>query len=86
MCGLVAMLSPERPISHEVIRRATHSLEHRGPDAQRYWLSDNRRMALGHARLSIIDLQTGEQPIATDDGQMRAAGVSHPYRFSTVRK
>src|ERR1700759_1652692 len=86
MCGLVAMLSQERPISHDVIRRATHSLHHRGPDAQRYWVSDNRRVALGHARLSIIDLQTGEQPIATDDGQMRIVVNGEFYGYEAIQR
>src|SRR6201990_1683822 len=86
MCGLVAILSQERPISHEVIRRATHSLEHRGPDAQRYWVSDNKRVALGHARLSIIDLQTGEQPIATDDGQLRIVVNGEFYGYEAIQR
>ena len=42
-------------------------LAHRGPDGQRTWFSGDGRVGLGHTRLSIIDLATGDQPIASDD-------------------
>ena len=49
------------------LERATRRLAHRGPDGQRTWISDDGRVGLGHARLSIIDLATGDQPIASED-------------------
>ena len=64
MCGIVALFSRRDPISATVLQRATQSLHHRGPDGQRHWLAADRRVGLGHARLSIIDLTTGDQPIA----------------------
>src|SRR6266700_7764265 len=59
MCGIVALLSRRNPISAAVMQRATPSLYHRGPDGQRHWIAPDGRVALGHARLSIIDLTTG---------------------------
>ena len=56
MCGIVAIFSRNAPIAAEKIQRATQRLYHRGPDGQRHWISPDRRVALGHARLSIIDL------------------------------
>ena len=56
MCGIVAAVSKQGGISGEAICRATRRLIHRGPDAQRVWVDEDGRVALGHARLSIIDL------------------------------
>jgi asparagine synthase (glutamine-hydrolysing) len=56
MCGIVAMYSARGPIPAGALERATLQLAHRGPDGQRTWLGDDRRVGLGHARLSIIDL------------------------------
>ena len=66
MCGIVALFARHKPISTEVTQRATQSLRHRGPVSQRYWIAPDGRVALGHARLSIIDLATGDQPIGVE--------------------
>ena len=71
MCGIVGVFSRRRPISAGLIQRATESLYHRGPDGQRHWIGFGGRVALGHARLSIIDLTRGDQPIASEDGRTR---------------
>ena len=49
MCGIVGMFSRRAPLSEGSLQRATQSLFHRGPDGQRHWMSDDRRVALGHA-------------------------------------
>ncbi len=67
MCGVVAMLSFGPPIAADALARAVHTLHHRGPDGQRTWIAPHKQAALGHARLSIIDLETGDQPIANED-------------------
>ncbi len=71
MCGIVALFSRRDPVTAATMQRATQSLFHRGPDGQRHWISSDRRVALGHARLSIIDLATGDQPIANEDERIR---------------
>ena len=71
MCGIVGVFSRREPVHAAVLERATQSLYHRGPDGQRHWVSTDRRVGLGHARLSIIDLTTGDQPIASEDGRTR---------------
>ena len=67
MCGIVAVFSNGRPVSANSLRRATQALHHRGPDGQRQWIAPHGRVGMGHARLSIIDLATGDQPIANED-------------------
>ena len=86
MCGIVALLSSRDPISEAVLHRATQSLYHRGPDGQRHWMSPDRRIALGHARLSIIDLTTGDQPIASEDEQTRIVVNGEFYGYEAIQR
>lgn len=61
MCGIAGFLhfDKDRRVSKEVIEKMTYTLRHRGPDGEGYFIQNN--LALGHRRLSIIDLQTGDQ-------------------------
>jgi asparagine synthase (glutamine-hydrolysing) len=86
MCGIVALFSRRDPISATVLQRATHSLYHRGPDGQRHWLAADRRVGLGHARLSIIDLATGDQPIASEDEQIRIVVNGEFYDYESIQR
>ena len=73
MCGFVALFNPQRePAPHAVdlLKRMTDSLQHRGPDAQGYHIEPH--IALGHRRLSIIDVSTGQQPLFNEDGSPTA--------------
>jgi asparagine synthase (glutamine-hydrolysing) len=71
MCGIAAFFSSSRPVAKDALQRATAILHHRGPDHQGHWLSPDERVGLGHARLSIIDLTGGDQPIANEDESVR---------------
>jgi asparagine synthase (glutamine-hydrolysing) len=86
MCGIIALFSSRDPISEAVLQRATQSLYHRGPDGQRHWMSPDRRIALGHARLSIIDLATGDQPIASEDEQARIVVNGEFYGYEAIQR
>src|SRR5437870_1846195 len=86
MCGIVAMLSNDAPVSPQALERATRALTHRGPDAQRWWISGDGRAALGHARLSIIDLATGDQPLANEDGNRQAVVNGEFYDFERIQR
>ena len=86
MCGIVAFFSRRDPISESVVQRATKSLHHRGPDGQRHWISPDRRVALGHARLSIIDLTTGDQPIASEDDQIHIVVNGEFYGYEAIQR
>jgi asparagine synthase (glutamine-hydrolysing) len=85
MCGIVGFHSPDQPVSLEIVRRATVALEHRGPDGQREWIAPSNRVALGHARLSIIDLDHGDQPLANEDGQIQVVVNGEFYDFERIR-
>jgi asparagine synthase (glutamine-hydrolysing) len=86
MCGIVAFFSHSRPISDVMLQRATGSLKHRGPDGQGHWISADRRVALGHARLSIIDLATGDQPIVSEDEQTRIVVNGEFYGYEAIQR
>jgi asparagine synthase (glutamine-hydrolysing) len=86
MCGIAAFVSNDRRISAERLKRATQSLHHRGPDSQGAWLSPNQRLGLGHARLSIIDLTTGDQPIANENERIHIIVNGEFYDFERQRR
>lgn len=86
MCGIVAMFSRYVPVSELALQRATKSLYHRGPDGQRHWISPDKRVALGHARLSIIDLATGDQPIANEDEKLHIVVNGEFYGYEAIQR
>jgi len=86
MCGIVGIFSRRERVSEERLQRATRSLFHRGPDGQRYWVSPDRRVGLGHARLSIIDLETGSQPIASEDGRSQIVVNGEFYGYEAIQR
>src|SRR5450432_6528 len=86
MCGIVAVFSRRERISPTVIERSTKPLYHRGPDGQRHWISCDGKVGLGHARLSIIDLSTGDQPIASEDERTRIIVNGEFYGFEAIQK
>lgn len=85
MCGIVAVLA-QAAIDEGKIDEALRALRHRGPDGARRWVSAARDVALGHARLSVIDLQTGAQPVANEDGRIRAIVNGEFYDFERIRR
>jgi len=86
MCGIVAAFSRREPFSETLLQRAVQRLYHRGPDGQRHWISPDRRVALGHARLSIIDLTTGDQPIANEDETIRIIVNGEFYGYEAIQR
>ena len=86
MCGIVAVLSRTDPVDPEALARATRALDHRGPDDRRQWMSADGRVGLGHARLSIIDLATGDQPIASEDEQTRIVVNGEFYGYEAIQR
>src|SRR5258708_19307947 len=86
MCGIVAIYSPHTPVAAAAVEKATKRLYHRGPDGQRHWMAPDAQVALGHARLSIIDLTTGDQPIANEDESLRIIVNGEFYAYEPIQK
>ena len=86
MCGIVAIYHPHGCVSSVTLAHATARLHHRGPDGQRHWIAPHGRIGLGHARLSIIDLATGDQPIASEDGRRHIVVNGEFYDFERIQR
>ena len=72
MCGVFGVLSNFPRTSNLVSTELAIGLEairHRGPDGTGVWISVDGRIGLGHVRLAIIDLESGAQPMHSDDGR-----------------
>ena len=61
MCGIAGIASINENMRNFPIKEVTNILAHRGPDGCGYYADDH--VALGHRRLSIIDLEGGAQPM-----------------------
>jgi len=84
MCGIAGILSLQgRPVWPEELRAMCAALVHRGPDDEGYYLGDG--VGLGMRRLSIIDLETGRQPVRNEDGSIVAVFNGEIYNFATLR-
>jgi asparagine synthase (glutamine-hydrolysing) len=70
MCGFCGVLNfnGQAPVDREGLAAMTATLRHRGPDDLGSFLSGP--VGLGHRRLSIIDLETGHQPLSNEDGSI----------------
>jgi len=86
MCGITGFVDfggHERAAAGERIRRMADVIRHRGPDEDGYYI--DAHAALGHRRLSIIDLSSGQQPMSTADGQVHILFNGEIYNFLEVR-
>ncbi len=84
MCGFIAILQDDPIIELEAARRALESIAHRGPDASEEWREGD--VFLGHRRLSIIDLATGDQPMQSVDGRYVLVFNGEIYNFMELRE
>ena len=83
MCGILGIVSHE-PIDRDRFHHALDQLRHRGPDGHGTWFSPDRCTALGHTRLSIIDLETGAQPIANESGNLQLIANGEFYDHDRI--
>ncbi|MBC7999956.1 MAG: asparagine synthetase B, partial [Leptolyngbya sp.] len=85
MCGIVAKLHPGGQVNNQMIGAAIAALNHRGPDGHAMWFSEDQEVGLGHARLAIIGLNNGVQPIASEDGEIQIIVNGEFYDFERIR-
>jgi asparagine synthase (glutamine-hydrolysing) len=86
MCGISGFVNFEGHDRHESsyrVKRMTDTLSHRGPDEEGYYVDDYA--ALGHRRLSIIDLSSGQQPMGVAGGQVQIVFNGEIYNFMEIR-
>lgn len=86
MCGIAGKIyfDPEARIERASIQAMLRPMRHRGPDGQGIHLDGNA--GLGHLRLSIIDLNTGAQPMANEDETIWIVFNGEIYNFQALRE
>ncbi len=84
MCGIAGLVFKDKHADAVIISKMVQSLRHRGPDFHdsKVW----NQVALGHARLSIIDLQTGNQPMTLDNGNYWIVYNGELYNFHEIKR
>lgn len=89
MCGIAGYLAPpfHQSLSEQAITAITETLVHRGPDSSGVWLDAEAGIALGHRRLSIIDLSPeGHQPMLSASGRYVIVFNGEVYNFPVIRR
>jgi asparagine synthase (glutamine-hydrolysing) len=90
MCGIngaFVFRNSSFNVSGEYIARMRDSMAHRGPDGCGLWISADRRVGLGHRRLSIIDLSTSaSQPMSSIDGNIQVVFNGEIYNHAELRR
>jgi asparagine synthase (glutamine-hydrolysing) len=86
MCGIAGAVNLQglSEQNKTMIREMAEALRHRGPDGEGYYFSEPV-IGLGHRRLSVIDLATGDQPIANEDGSIILIFNGEIYNFQELR-
>src|SRR5256714_333663 len=84
MCGICGVVSANGSADPERVARMSATLVHRGPDSSGEFCDGTA--ALAARRLSIIDLETGDQPIANEDGTVHVVQNGELYNYRELRR
>ncbi|MFN6935188.1 MAG: XrtA/PEP-CTERM system amidotransferase, partial [Tsuneonella sp.] len=86
MCGIAGIFhcGTPKPVDPARVAAMTDALAHRGPDGEGAWTAPG--VALGHRRLSIIDLAGSPQPMASADGRAMIVFNGEIYNFRELRR
>jgi asparagine synthase (glutamine-hydrolysing) len=86
MCGIAGIIAGDRarPVDEALVTRMTDALAHRGPDGAGVWSAPG--IALGHRRLSIIDLAGSPQPMVSGDGRAVIVFNGEIYNYRELRR
>ena len=85
MCGITgfAERNHKAETARRIVKGMADLITYRGPDGEGYYVDD--QVALGHRRLSIIDLEGGKQPMFNEDGSLVCIFNGEIYNFQTLR-
>lgn len=84
MCGIGGIINKQAPINASELNAICDKLYLRGPDDGKIFINNN--IGLGHRRLSIIDLETGDQPMFSEDGNLVIVFNGEIYNFKELRQ
>ena len=85
MCGIIGALNltSQPPVAADTLRQMLAMLRHRGPDGFGYYRDG--QVGMGNARLSIIDLATGDQPIGNETGTLWIVFNGEIFNYKELR-
>lgn len=85
MCGIAGIINYDTSnfVSKQILESVTHAVAHRGPDDFGFWTHNN--IGLGHRRLSIIDLKTGNQPLQIQNNQLSITYNGEIYNYLELK-
>ncbi len=91
MCGITGyVLNKIHLKDHKMLYRMADAISHRGPDDEGFYETEcseqKFKVGLAHRRLSIIDLNTGHQPIGNEDNAIQVVFNGEIYNFKELRK
>ena len=85
MCGIAGLVNwSGDPFDRQVLQRMIDIIRHRGPDAAGVFVDGP--VGLAHARLSIIDLESGQQPMTNEDGTLRITFNGEIFNYVELRR
>jgi asparagine synthase (glutamine-hydrolysing) len=87
MCGIAGIYSFNgKPVDKNLLIKMRDTMKHRGPDGAGIWISKDKRVGLGHRRLSIIDLSDlASQPMSNEDGSLWVSFNGEIYNHTEIR-
>ena len=83
MCGFVVCLGD---IHEDDMKNATQKIKYRGPDDTNFFINKEKKIFVGHNRLSIMDPKFGKQPLISDDNNIIIAYNGEIYNQFELRK
>jgi len=83
MCGIAGIIEKNNDVDIKELKLMCDQLSLRGPDAEGFFIENN--IGLGHRRLSVIDLNTGDQPMFSQDKSISIVYNGEIYNFQTLR-
>ena len=88
MCGIVGVFNLNKnKVDIELLESMVGEISHRGPDSQKYFLNNQRRVFMGFNRLSILDLRSeADQPMNDEESQRIIVFNGEIYNHDEVRK
>ena len=86
MCGITGIyhFDSNRPVSYKQLKKMTDIIRYRGPDDEGHYVEGS--IGLGHRRLAIIDLNTGDQPMFNEDKSIALVYNGEIYNYVELRE
>ncbi|MBP7388798.1 MAG: asparagine synthase (glutamine-hydrolyzing) [Chitinophagales bacterium] len=86
MCGIAGQLKFNGRVEETTIISMTNAIKHRGPDGDGVYVNADATLALGHRRLSFLDLSTaGKQPMTNEDGTLWVTYNGEIYNYVELK-